>query len=57
MKRILFEFLFLIFCSIVSGYYYIKGDYWFALIMTIPVGAIVIGWCKINDSEKVEDTK
>jgi len=54
----IFEFLFLVIYSSISIYYFIQEDYWFALILIIPVVALVINLVRRDEtSEKVEDAK
>ncbi len=57
MKRISFEFLFIIIYFAISVYYFSIEDYWFALILIIPVGAMIIDWAIRSDSQKVQKVK
>ena len=58
MKRILFEFLFIVIYFTISVLYFYKENYWFALILIIPVGAMIIDWAMRDDiADKKEMAK
>jgi len=58
MKRVILEFLFILIVTGFSVFYFYKEDYWFALILIIPVFAMVIVWAKRDEtSHKIPNEK